>query len=142
MSEGTDIYAEYVADVKFSEVDSLKIVWHGHYIRYFEDAREAFGKKYGIGYLDIFEQGFTIPLVEVNCKYKRQLVYGDRITIRCTLINTPAAKIIFDYAIKKEGSDEVIAEGRTVQVFLDLKGDLQLYAPEYFVNWKRNLHLE
>ena len=31
--------------VRFSEVDSMKIVWHGEYIRYFEDGREAFGLK-------------------------------------------------------------------------------------------------
>jgi len=40
--------------VKFSEVDSLRVVWHGHYVRYFEDGREAFGKQYNLGYLDIF----------------------------------------------------------------------------------------
>ena len=27
--------------IKFSEVDSLRVVWHGHYVRYFEDGREA-----------------------------------------------------------------------------------------------------
>lgn len=29
--------------VRFSEVDSMQIVWHGEYVRYFEDGREAFG---------------------------------------------------------------------------------------------------
>ena len=33
--------------VRFSEVDSIKMVWHGHYMTYMEDAREAFGRKYG-----------------------------------------------------------------------------------------------
>ena len=31
-------------EVRFSEVDSMNIVWHGSYPLYFEDAREAFGK--------------------------------------------------------------------------------------------------
>lgn len=30
--------------VRFSEIDSMQIVWHGEYVRYFEDGREAFGK--------------------------------------------------------------------------------------------------
>ncbi len=30
--------------VRFNEADPLGIVWHGHYIRYFEDGREDFGK--------------------------------------------------------------------------------------------------
>ena len=32
--------------IRFSEVDSMSIVWHGSYVQYFEDAREAFGRKY------------------------------------------------------------------------------------------------
>ena len=30
--------------VRFSEIDSMQIVWHGEYVRYFEDGREAFGE--------------------------------------------------------------------------------------------------
>ena len=36
-------------EIRFSEVDSMNIVWHGAYPLYFEDAREAFGKKYDLG---------------------------------------------------------------------------------------------
>ena len=42
--------------VRFNEADPLGIVWHGHYIRYFEDGREAFGNQYGIGYLDFYKK--------------------------------------------------------------------------------------
>ena len=31
--------------VRFSEIDSLGILWHGNYVQYFEDGREAFGEK-------------------------------------------------------------------------------------------------
>ena len=38
--------------VRFSEVDSMQIVWHGEYVRYFEDGREAFGREFaGLGYM-------------------------------------------------------------------------------------------
>ncbi|MCH5716298.1 acyl-CoA thioesterase [Niabella hibiscisoli] len=37
--------------IRFNEADPLGIVWHGHYVRYFEDGREAFGEQYGIGYM-------------------------------------------------------------------------------------------
>ncbi len=40
--------------VRFSEIDSMQIVWHGEYVRYFEDGREAFGnwngKRNGISF--------------------------------------------------------------------------------------------
>ena len=37
--------------IRFSEVDSMNVVWHGSYPLYFEDAREEFGRKYGLGYM-------------------------------------------------------------------------------------------
>jgi acyl-CoA thioester hydrolase len=49
--------------VRFNETDPLGIVWHGYYITYFEDGREAFGRHHGISYLDILETGYTTPIV-------------------------------------------------------------------------------
>jgi len=50
--------------VRFCEVDSMGITWHGSYVKYLEDAREEFGRKYGLGYLDIYGNGFYAPLVK------------------------------------------------------------------------------
>jgi len=39
----TELNSTTKIQVRFNEADPLGIVWHGHYIRYFEDGREAFG---------------------------------------------------------------------------------------------------
>ena len=52
--------------VRFSEVDSMEVVWHGEYVRYMEDGREAFGRQYGIGYTDIRDAGYVVPIVELD----------------------------------------------------------------------------
>jgi acyl-CoA thioester hydrolase len=57
--------------VRFNEADPLGIVWHGHYIRYFEDGREDFGSRFGIGYLDVYNKGFVLPVVNVDCSFKK-----------------------------------------------------------------------
>ena len=44
--------------VRFSEVDSMRVVWHGSYPLYFEDAREAFGKEFALEYMRIADNGF------------------------------------------------------------------------------------
>ncbi len=31
--------------VKFSEIDSMRRVWHGSFVTYFEDGRESFGRR-------------------------------------------------------------------------------------------------
>ena len=123
--------------VRFSEVDSLLIVWHGHYVRYFEDAREAFGLKYGIHYLDVHRAGYSTPIVKVVCDYKRSLKYGDTAVVEATYVDTDAAKLIFTFVIKNKATGERIATGETVQVFLDANKELSLTIPPFLVEWKK-----
>lgn len=53
--------------VRFSEVDPIRVVWHGNYLKYMEDAREAFGRKYGLGYVTIVENGYYCPIFDYHC---------------------------------------------------------------------------
>jgi acyl-CoA thioester hydrolase len=124
--------------VRFNEADPLGIVWHGHYVRYFEDGREAFGEKYGLRYLDIYKYGYTVPVVKVACDYKRSLRYGDRAIIETRYIDTVAAKIKFEYTLYNAASGEVVAKGTSMQVFLDKEtSTLQLTIPPFFETWKK-----
>ena len=123
--------------VRFSEVDSLHLVWHGHYLRYFEDGREAFGAKYGLGYLDVHQHGFVTPIVKSLCDYKSPLRYGDEVRIETEFVDTRAAKIIFRYKIYNKQTGKLAAVGETIQVFLDKNGELMITVPEFFMEWKR-----
>jgi acyl-CoA thioester hydrolase len=131
LSEKTDI------SPRFSEVDSLGIVWHGNYLNFFEDGREAFGAKYNLGYLDVFKHGYVTPLVKIVCDYKKTLRYGEKATIEVKYVDSDAAKITFKYIIFKKGTKEVIATGESVQVFLNEKGELHLTIPPFFAAWKK-----
>jgi len=123
--------------VRFNEADPLGIVWHGHYIRYFEDGREAFGIKYGIGYLDFYKNGFIVPIVSIKCDYKRSLRYGDRVIVETRFLPTEAAKMNFSYFLYNAVSGELVATGSSVQVFLDKeRSELQLTNPPFFASWK------
>ncbi|MEI7981706.1 MAG: acyl-CoA thioesterase [Bacteroidota bacterium] len=124
-------------DVRFSEVDSMRIVWHGNYLRYFEDGRESFGLKYNLGYLDVYKHQVMIPIVKINCDFKRPLVYGDSAVIQSRYIPTDAAKIVFEYTIFRKNDMEVMATGSSVQVFLTPAGELLLTSPEFYTGWKK-----
>ncbi len=127
--------------VRFSEVDSLKVVWHGHYYKYFEDGREAFGHEHGIDYLTVFEQGFVIPIVKSSCEHKNPLEYGDEAIIETTYVDTRAAKIQFTYKIFRASDKKLAATGATTQVFLDRDGQLVLNTPESVEAWKKKWKL-
>lgn len=128
--------------IRFSEVDSLGIVWHGHFIRYFEDGREAFGKEFGLGYMDIYKAGYKAPIVNVNCDYKNLIKYGETIVIETIFRNVPSAKIIFDFKIFDEEMKTIKAEGVSTQIFIDEKDELMLSIPDFLIEWKKKHGLE
>ena len=124
-------------EVKFSAADALGIVWHGHFIRYFEDGREAFGEKYGLKYLDFYRSNIVVPIISIKCDYKRILRYGHRIRLETTYHDTPAAKLIFDYTIYDAKTNERVATGNSVQVFMNKeKLELMLTLPQFMIDWK------
>lgn len=124
--------------VRFNEADPLGIVWHGHYIRYFEDGREAFGAKYGLTYLDFYQNGLVVPIVSVDCQFKKPLRYGDSVIVEARYTDAPAAKIQFEYRLLHALSGDLVATGSSTQVFLN-KDDMTLLwaVPDFFSAWKK-----
>jgi len=138
MNKEHELFATKEVEIRFSEVDSMGVVWHGHYAIYFEDAREAFGAKYGLEYLMMYDKGFFEPIVELTFKYKRVLIYGMKPEITITYRPCEAAKIIFDYEIRDTETGEVVVTGHSVQVFMDKDShQLVLTSPDFYEEWKR-----
>lgn len=124
--------------VRFSEVDSMQVVWHGEYVRYFEDGREAFGRKYpGIGYLDFYANGYTAPIVDMQLQYISPLTVNEVAVIETRFIDTPAAKLCFEYIIHRQSDGALVARGSSVQVFVDRDGNMCLNTPTFFDEWKK-----
>lgn len=128
--------------VRFVETDPLGIVWHGNYIQYFEDGREAFGRHHGISYLDQKKYGFATPIVKSSTDHKLPLRYGDIATIKTIYVDSPSAKMVFRYEIYNQ-DDQLVCTGETIQVFVDKigEGELWLTIPSFFTDWKKNVGL-
>ncbi|MDR1336047.1 MAG: acyl-CoA thioesterase [Tannerella sp.] len=128
-------------EVRFSEVDSMHIVWHGSYALYFEDAREAFGKTFGLSYQQYFANNCYAPLVELHFNYKQPLLHGQRARVDIVYRNVPAAKVIFDYEIHLLADDRLVATGSSTQVFLDRDFQLLWSNPPFYEAWKKKYNL-
>lgn len=133
----TELKSSKELDIRFSEVDSMKVAWHGSYALYFEDAREAFGQEYGLTYAGFLDHGYFAPLVELSIQYKKPIRYGMRPRIDIRYRPTEAAKIVFDYEIHDTTDGGIMAIGHSVQVFVDTQYQLVLENPEFYQEWKR-----
>jgi acyl-CoA thioester hydrolase len=113
----------------------MHIVWHGNYALYLEDGREAFGREYpGLGYRDIGANGYGAPMVDMQVQFRSPLRLGDEAVIETRYVNTDAAKICFEYEIRRPDG-RLIVSANTVQVFTDGSGELELVNPAFYLEW-------
>lgn len=134
-----ELSVEKAFEIRFSEVDMMHVVWHGAYPLYLEDAREEFGKKYGLSYQRYMAESTYAPIVEMKLNYKRPLMYGMQPVIKITYRPTDSAKIVFDYEIRDSISGDVCLTARTVQVFMDTDYNLLWYSPDFYEDWKKHV---
>lgn len=130
------LVTEKELEVRFSEVDLMKVVWHGSYPLYFEDAREEFGREWGLSYQQYMDKQIFAPIVELNIKYKKPIIYGDKPVVRITYVPTSAAKVIFEYEIFNPQDGSIYATARSVQVFMKPDGQLLWFSPDFYEEWK------
>lgn len=125
--------------IRFSETDAMGVVWHGNYLKFFEDGREYFGKVFGIEYLDIHAKGFFIPIVKSEINHKASVYYGQKIKVEVTLEFHLASKIVFTYLVINSSTGEIAATGSTIQVFLSVENrQLELVKPDFYLTWENN----
>ena len=117
--------------VRFSEVDSLRIAWHGHYLKYFEDAREAFGCEFGLTYAAIEQAGYLAPMHAMQVEYLAPARAGDLLEVTARLRRLRAAKLEFDYEVRRMGEGKVLARGTSMQVFLTHQWEMVLVQPKF-----------
>ena len=86
--------------VRFSEIDPMRRVWHGSYVTYLEDGRESFGRHYpGIGYADMQRSGIYAPIYDIHIKYYAPLAINDVAVIHTSYVYRLGARLDYHYKI-------------------------------------------
>lgn len=137
MNEISTIEDICLIPVRFNEIDSMKRVWHGSYITYFEDGRESFGRHYpGIGYATMQQSGIYAPIYDIHVRYFAPLVMNDIAEIHTCYVYKPGARLDYHYRIYRQGDNLLCAEGETTQLFIDTHGMLMTDKPDYYQQWQ------
>jgi acyl-CoA thioester hydrolase len=125
----TKLAVEVDVDVPFHDVDAMEVVWHGHYVKYFEFARTALLRRIDYDYPQMRESGYLWPVVECNLKYVRPARYGQHLLVSAQL-NEYENRLRITYEIRCAQSGERLTKGVTVQAAVDANnGELQFVSP-------------
>jgi acyl-CoA thioester hydrolase len=119
--------------VPFHDIDLMAVVWHGHYLKYFENARWALMDRLGYGYEAMAGSGYLWPIIEAHVRYVRAARFGDRLGVTASLVEWQN-RLAINYLITDAGTRKRVARARTVQVAIErVTGELQFVSPVPFV---------
>jgi acyl-CoA thioester hydrolase len=117
---------DYPMTVPFHDVDSMQIVWHGRYVKYFEVARCELLDSFGYGYEAMRDSGFAWPVVDMRIKYYRPVRFNQKIVVEATVAEWEN-RLKVSYLIRDAASGERLTTGYTIQVAVSLESQEMLF---------------
>jgi acyl-CoA thioester hydrolase len=116
-------------EVPFHDVDSMQIVWHGHYLKYFEIGRTALMRSRQLETKDITTYGYQLVVIESKCRHVYPLRYGDRFRVDSWFKDFDV-RINVAYEITNLTAERRTAKGHTMLATLDAEGKMLLGTPD------------
>jgi len=97
----------------------MGVVYHTHYLDYFEAARTEAMRDLGLAYRKLEEDGVIMPVVSVEVQYKGPARYDDLLVIEAHFREMPVVRIPIDYTVRRVDASDVLATGHTDLCFMD-----------------------
>jgi acyl-CoA thioester hydrolase len=118
--------------VPFFDVDSMNVVWHGHYVKYLEVARCALLDKIGHNYSAMSDSGYAWPVIDLQLRYVRGAVFGQTLNVRANLVEWEN-RLKINYLISDLETGERLTRAVSVQVAVNMHNrEMQLASPKVF----------
>lgn len=120
--------------VRYADTDKMQFVYNGKYLEYFEVGRTELLRSAGLSYSEVERNGYQLPLIEAGLKYFNPAVYDDLLQIEATVKELHSPKVHIEYAVKRKGTEELVAEGFTTHVFIRTDTKKAVRPPKIYVD--------
>ncbi|WP_267402008.1 acyl-CoA thioesterase [Pseudomonas sp. GM_Psu_2] len=134
MRKTGSLQVEVEMQIPFFDVDMMEIAWHGHYVKYLEVARCALLDRLGHNYLQMRESGYGWPVIDLQIRYIRPLLFQQRVRVKADLVEWEN-RLKLNYLISDAATGERLTRASTVQVAVDMASrEMQLASPRVFID--------
>lgn len=106
--------------IPFHDIDVMSVVWHGHYVKYFEIARCALLDKINYNYRQMAESNYAWPVIDLRIKYIKPATFGNVIKVLAKLVEYEN-RLKINYLIIDSASGRTLTKGYTIQVAIDMR---------------------
>lgn len=114
------MHADVVIDVPFHDVDTMNVVWHGHYLKYFEIARCQLLDQFDYNYVQMKASGYAWPVIESYVRYVQGIEFQQKIRVRA-ILKEWENRLKIEYVIFDALSDKRLTKGYTSQVAVHIE---------------------
>jgi len=119
-------------EVMPQHTDHAGVLWHGYYLNWLEEARIDALFKVGIKYIDLIKDGYEMPVVSIEIKYKSPILHGEEILIESEFVinESPRIKINSNFI----GRNNIITTSSSIDLVLINKENFSIVRkkPKFF----------
>src|SRR5262245_6108877 len=100
----------------------MGVVYHAHYLVYFEQGRTEFLRAFGSSYREVEESGLLLVVADAGAKFLRPGRYDDLLTVRTRVTSVSGVRVRFEYEVLRPADGCLLAVGHTTLASTDLEG--------------------
>ena len=115
--------------VRYRECDPMGVVYHTHYVDYFEAARTEALREMGLAYKTLEEAGVQMPVIDLAVQYRRPAAYDDLLEVIVLMDDVPATRVRIDYEVRRAGEAALLVNGHVTLCFVDVQRGRPIRAP-------------
>ena len=114
------MHADVIIEVPFHDVDTMNVVWHGHYLKYFEIARCKLLDQFHYNYNQMRDSGYAWPVIESHVRYVQGIEFEQKIRVRA-ILKEWENRLKIEYLIFDVVSGRKLTKGYTSQVAVHIE---------------------
>ena len=108
--------------VRYSETDQMGRVYYSRYLEWFELGRAEHLKSVGFPYSNMEKQGLYLVVADTYIKYIKPAKYEETVIVKTMIKEVNKASVIFEYEVKNENTNELLATGNSKLVAVTKDG--------------------
>lgn len=125
--------------VQLFDLDAMQVVWHGNYVRLFEQARSALFDRLGYNYPQMDTSDYLWPIVDMRVKFLQPATFGQQLRTTATLGEYENC-IRIDYVTRETEHEHRVCSGFTIQAAIERHSGEMLYrTPDFLIERIRAL---
>ena len=122
--------------IRYGECDPMGVVYHSHYLNFFEEARTEGLREWGVVYKDLEAKGIILPVIDLSMSFSNPAKYDDVLYVESWVKSVPLVKLKTEYRawVIREDQKVPVVKGRVTLAFVSKENMKPRRAPEEITN--------